>query len=72
LYTKFNTVIKEACQEKKADSPIPYYMAAGNRLKYTVEKGGLLTYKMIDHDPDSYLWKLRREQDSLFGMTDCK
>ncbi len=51
-----------------SDSPIPYYMAAGNRLKCTVEKGGLLTYKMIDHDPKSYLWKLRREQDAIFGL----
>ena len=51
---------------------IPYYMTAGNRINCTVEKNSLLTYKMIDHDSDSYLWKLRREQDSLFGMTDCK
>jgi predicted homoserine dehydrogenase-like protein len=50
-------------------SPIPYYMAAGHKLKHTVEKGRLLTYGMIDHDPQSCLWKLRREQDELFGMS---
>ena len=48
-------------------SPIPYYMAAGNSLKHTVEAGELLTYGMIEHDPKSCLWKLRREQDELFG-----
>ena len=52
-----------------SDSPVPYYMAAGNRLKHAVEKGELLTYGMIDHDAQSCLWKLRREQDELFGMS---
>jgi len=51
-----------------SDSPIPYYMAAGNSLKYTIEEGRLLTFGMIDHDPQSCLWKLRREQDAAFGM----
>ena len=49
-----------------SDSPIPYYMAAGNRLNCTVEEGRLLTYGMIDHDPQSCLWELRREQDEAF------
>jgi predicted homoserine dehydrogenase-like protein len=44
-------------------------MAAGHKLKYNIEKGRLLTYGMIDHDPQSCLWRLRREQDELFGMT---
>ena len=55
-------------QKMVADSPIPYYMAVGNCLKRTVQEGNLLTYGMIDHDPKSCLWKLRREQDELFGM----
>ena len=55
-----------------SDSPVPYYMAAGNRLKYTVEKGDLLTYGMIDHNPKSCLWNLRREQDEVFGMMGSK
>jgi predicted homoserine dehydrogenase-like protein len=50
------------------DSPIPYYIAAGNSLKHTLEEGRLLTYGMIEHDPESCLWKLRREQEELFGM----
>jgi len=63
-------VVPEMLPAKKmaSNNPIPYYMAAGNRLKHTVEAGELLTYGMIDHDPKSGLWKLRREQDELFGM----
>ncbi len=55
--------------EKMASgSAVPYYMAAGHKLKHAVEKGKLLTYGMIDHDGQSCLWQLRREQDELFGM----
>ncbi len=63
-------VMPEILPAKKmaSDSPVPYYLAAGNKLKYNIEKGRLLTYGMIDHDPKSCLWKLRREQDDLFGM----
>ena len=56
-------------EKMASDSPIPYYMAAGNSLKHAVEEGRLLTCGMIDHDPKSCLWKLRREQDELFGMS---
>jgi len=61
-------VIPEILPAKKmaSDNPIPYYMAAGNKLKQTVEEGKLLTYGMIDHDPQSCLWSLRREQDKFF------
>jgi len=45
-------------------------MAAGHQLKQDVEKGKLLTYCMIDHDGQSCLWKLRQEQDELFGIPD--
>jgi len=63
-------VMPELLPAKKmaSDSPIPYYLAAGNSLKHTVEEGRLLTYGMIEHDPESCLCKLRREQDELFGM----
>ena len=51
-----------------SDSPVPYYMAAGNSLKRTVEEGSLLTYGMIDHDSQSScLWELRRKQDEFFS-----
>ena len=55
-------------EKMTSDSPLPYYMAAGHRLKRTAEKGQLLTYGMIDHDGQSCLWRLRREQDKFFGM----
>ena len=52
-----------------SDSPVPYYMAAGNRLKHTVEEGRLLTYGMIARDStSSCLWELRRKQDELFSI----
>jgi predicted homoserine dehydrogenase-like protein len=54
-------------EKMASDSPVPYYMAAGHKLKHSVEKGELLTYGMIDHDGQSCLWKLRREQDEVFG-----
>ena len=64
-------VMPEILPAKKmaSDNPIPYYMAAGNRLKHIVEAGELLTYGMIEHDPKSCLWKLRREQDELFSTS---
>ena len=51
-----------------SDSPVPYYMAAGNRLKHAVEEGKLLTYGMIARDSQSScLWELRRKQDESFN-----
>jgi predicted homoserine dehydrogenase-like protein len=51
-----------------SDSPVPYYMAAGNRLKHAVEEGKLLTYGMIARDSQSScLWELRRKQDESFS-----
>lgn len=47
-------------------NPIPYYMAAENRLNRDVPVGTMLTYDMIDHDPDSALWALRKQQDAVF------
>ena len=65
-------VIPEILPAKKmaSDSPVPYYMAAGNRLKQIVEAGRLLTYGMIDHDPQSCLWQLRLEQEAFFNGLD--
>ena len=67
-------VMPEILPAKKmnSDNPVPYYMATGQKLKHSVEKGCLLTYGMIDHDEQSCLWKLRREQGELFRMPDRK
>jgi predicted homoserine dehydrogenase-like protein len=51
-----------------AESAVPYYLAAGNRLNCEVAAGGLLTCGMIEHAPKSELWELKREQDRLFGQ----
>ena len=63
-------VMPEILPAKKmtSDNPVPYYMAAGHQLRNLVEKGRLITYGMIDYEGQSCLWKLRREQDELFGM----
>ena len=61
-----------SAKKMTSDSPVPYYMAAGHKLKHNVEEGRLLTYGMIDHDGQSCLWNLRRDQDELFGMSGRK
>lgn len=49
-----------------AGNPLPFYMAAGNRLAADVPAGALLSADMIEAPPDSVLWALRREQDAMF------
>ena len=63
-------VMPELLPAKKmtSDSSVPYYMAADNSLRYTVEEGRLLTYGMIEHDHESCMWKLRRDQDVFFEL----
>ena len=63
-------VMPEILPAKKmaSDSPVPYYMAAGNSLKRTVEEDRLLTYGVISCDSESScLWELRQKQDELFN-----
>ena len=48
------------------DSPIPFYMAAGNQLAVDVPAGSLLTYGMIQEPENSRLWELRKQQDRTF------
>ena len=61
-------VIPEILEAKKmaAENPIPYYMAAGRRLKDSVGEGQLITFGMVDLDLQSCLWKLRQKQDAVF------
>ena len=49
-----------------ADRPLPYYMAAGNRLAHAVKAGEYLTAGMVEPPRDSTLWRLRAEQDAAF------
>jgi predicted homoserine dehydrogenase-like protein len=48
-----------------ASNPVPFYLAAGRRLRRAVADGTLLTYDMVEVDEGSTLWELRRQQDAL-------
>ncbi len=47
-------------------SPLPYYMATGNRVKADVPAGTLLTGARIEPPLASRLWELRQAQDGVF------
>ena len=46
-----------------AAAPLPYYLAAGRRLRRDVEEGALITMEAVEVDEESKLWQLRCEQD---------
>jgi len=48
------------------DAPLPYYLAAGCRLRADVPAGAALTRAMVEPPADSALWQLRAEQDAYF------
>ena len=48
-------------------TPLPLYLAAGNRLKADIKSKRLLEAGDVEPPPDSRLWALRREQDRQFG-----
>jgi len=48
------------------DSPLPYYMAAGCRLRADVPAQAAITPAMVEPPADSVLWRLRVEQDARF------
>lgn len=48
------------------DAPLPYYLAAGCRLRRDVPAGAAITRAMVEIPEDSVLWKLRAEQDARF------
>ncbi|MEQ8506004.1 MAG: homoserine dehydrogenase [Rhodospirillales bacterium] len=49
-------------------APLPFYLAANNRLVSDVRPGELLTVEMIEEPADSALWRLRRDQDAAFPV----
>ncbi|MDX1377126.1 MAG: homoserine dehydrogenase, partial [Burkholderiales bacterium] len=51
------------------DCPLPYYLAAGCRLRVDVPAGAALTRAMVDAPEDAALWRLRAEQDAHFFAT---
>jgi predicted homoserine dehydrogenase-like protein len=48
------------------DAPLPYYMAAGRRLRVPVPAGTAITRPMIEPVENSALWDLRAAQDERF------
>jgi predicted homoserine dehydrogenase-like protein len=48
------------------EASLPYYLAAGARLRRNVRAGALLTLADVEVDPSSALLRLRREQDRVF------
>jgi predicted homoserine dehydrogenase-like protein len=46
--------------------PVPYYLAAGCRLRTDAPAGALVTRAMLEPPADSVLWRLRDEQDAKF------
>jgi predicted homoserine dehydrogenase-like protein len=48
------------------DAPLPYYLAAGCRLRRDVPAGAAITPAMVEAPADSALWRLRAEQDAHF------
>jgi len=48
------------------DSPLPFFMLEGNRLKQDVPAGSTITLNMITPPQNSRLWSLRKQQDEYF------
>ena len=48
--------------------PLPYYLADGMRVLRAVKKGTLLTCDDVTEREGSILFRLRREQDAVFGV----
>lgn len=48
-------------------NPAPFYLAGWNRLAREVRAGELLTVDAIARPADSALWRMRAEQDRMFG-----
>ena len=49
--------------------PLPYYMAANNRLVTDVRPGEILTVEMVESPQGSALWRLRGSQDAAFPIS---
>lgn len=51
-----------------AGRPLPYYLAAGSRLRRDLAAGDVLTADMVEPPAGSVLWELRRQQDTHFAL----
>ncbi len=51
----------------RGDAPLPYYMAVGRTLTRPVPAGSFITADAVETPEESVLWRLRAEQDAMFG-----
>ena len=51
----------------QGDAPLPYYMAVGRTLTRPVPAGSFITADAVEAPEESVLWRLRAEQDAMFG-----
>ncbi|WP_137177328.1 hypothetical protein [Roseomonas sp. AR75] len=47
-------------------SPVPHYLAVGQRLRRAVKAGAMIGCDDLDMPADTLLWHLRQEQDVMF------
>ncbi len=58
------------CSEKEATEKgyVPFGLVTNKAvMKKDVKKGTLITYDMIDLDKTTMIYKLRKEQDAMYG-----
>lgn len=63
------------CTEKEATEKgyVPFGLINKNaRMKCDVKKGELITYDMVDLDTNTLIYKLRKEQDAMYGKNILK
>lgn len=55
-------------EESNANGYVPFGLVTKNAvMKQDVKKGTLITYDMIDLDKSTLIYKLRKEQDAMYG-----
>ena len=55
-------------EESNAKGYVPFGLVTKNAvMKQDVKKGTLITYDMIDLDKTTLIYKLRKEQDAMYG-----
>jgi predicted homoserine dehydrogenase-like protein len=51
-----------------SQAPVPHYLLPGAVTRVEIPAGTLITGAMVDAPARSTLWRLRAEQDALFGL----
>ena len=72
MHPTFETLLAPAAKvgdSETPDSPIPYHMVTGMRLKEDISTGAALTVGMVQNLTESPLWHLRTERDAVTAQT---